>query len=133
MDLTFRSLNFHVGSLGSICLSDPTKLGPSAGKTAIEVMSESSIGSSSEVNLQVSFTMTENIEDTIKELDKIMGNLNLGEASDHSDSSQNFGKNTLADFTTRNEGISNNVHQVCIIITEAAEDDDGVDNMVVNA
>jgi hypothetical protein len=133
MDLTFRSLNFHIGSLGSICLSDPTKSGPSAGKTAIAVMSKSSIGSSSEVNLQVSFTMTEKIEDTIKELDKIMGNLDLGEASDHSDSSQNFGKNTLADFTTRNKGVSNNVHQVCIIITEAAEDNDGVDNMVVNA
>jgi hypothetical protein len=30
MDLTFGSLNFCVGSLGSIRLSDPAKLGPSA-------------------------------------------------------------------------------------------------------
>jgi hypothetical protein len=77
--------------------------------------------------------MIENIEDTIEELDKIMGNLDLGEASDHSDSSQNFGRSIAADFTTRNSGASNNVHQLCVIITEAAEDDDGVDNMVVNA
>jgi hypothetical protein len=33
MDLTIRSLNFHVGSLGSIRLSDPAKLGPSASKS----------------------------------------------------------------------------------------------------
>jgi hypothetical protein len=133
MDLTFGSLNFRVGSLGSIFLSDPIKSGPSAGKTATVVMSESSVGSSSEVNLQVSFTMTENIEDTIEELGEIMGNLDLGEASDHSDSSENFGRSTATDFTTQNGGVSNNVHQVCVIITEAAEDDDGVDTMVVNA
>jgi hypothetical protein len=133
MDLTFGSLNFHVGSLGSIRLSDPTKSGPSAEKTATAAISEPSVNSSSEVNSQVSFTTTENIEDTIEELDKIMGNLDLGEASDHSDSSQNFGRNTAADFTTRNGSVSNNVHQVCVIITEAAEDNDGVDNMVVNA
>jgi hypothetical protein len=61
-----------------------------------------------------------------------MGNLDLGEASDHSDSSQNFGRSIVADFTTQNGGVSNNIHQVCVIITEAAENDDGVDNMVVN-
>jgi hypothetical protein len=44
--------------------------------------------------------MTENIEDTIEELDEIMGNLDLGEASDHSDSSQNFGRSTTLYFTT---------------------------------
>jgi hypothetical protein len=70
MDLTIGSLNFGVGSLGSILLSDP-----SARKTVTIAISESSIGSSSEVNSPVSFTMRENIEDKIKELDKIMGNL----------------------------------------------------------
>jgi hypothetical protein len=78
MDLTFRRLNFRVGSLGSIRLSDSMKSGPLAGKTAIAAMLESSVGSSSEENSQVSFTMTENIEATIKELDEIMGNLDLG-------------------------------------------------------
>jgi hypothetical protein len=51
-------------------------------------MSESSVGSSREVNSQVSFMMTRK-EDTIEELDEIMRNLDLGKASDHSDSSQN--------------------------------------------
>jgi hypothetical protein len=132
MDLTFGSLNFCVGSLGSICLLDPTKSGLLVGKTTIVAMSESSVDSSSKVNSQVSFTMTEK-DDTIEELDKIMRNVYLGEASDHSDSSQNFSRSTAADFTTQNSGVSNKVHQVCIIITEAPEDDNSVDNMIVNA
>jgi hypothetical protein len=61
MDLTIGSLNFHVGSLGSICLSDLTELHPSARKTVTIAMSESSVGSSSEVNSPVSFATTENI------------------------------------------------------------------------
>jgi hypothetical protein len=85
MDLTFGSLNFHVGSLGSICLSDLTKLGPSAEETTSAVMSDSSVGSSSEVNPPVSFTPTETTECTIKELDEIMGNLDLEQTSGHSD------------------------------------------------
>jgi hypothetical protein len=75
MDLTFGSLNFRVGSLGSVRLSDLTESGPSAGKTMTAAMSESSVGSSSEVNSPVSFMMMENIENKIKELDEIMGNL----------------------------------------------------------
>jgi hypothetical protein len=129
MDLTFGSLNFRVRSLGSIRLSDPIESGPSAGKTTTAAMSESSIGSSSEVNSPISFTTMENIEYKIGELNEIMGNLNLGEAMDHSD----FSRNTAADFTTRNGGVSNNVHQICVIIIEAAEDNDGVNNIVVSA
>jgi hypothetical protein len=34
MDLTIESLNFRVGSLGLVRLSDPINSGPSAGKTA---------------------------------------------------------------------------------------------------
>jgi hypothetical protein len=56
----------------------------------------------------------------IEELGEIMENLDLEEAVDHSDFSQNFSKDTTADFTTRNGGVSSNVHQVCVIITEAA-------------
>jgi hypothetical protein len=149
MDLTIGSLNFCVGYLGSIRLSDPTKLGPSAEEIASVVMSDSSVGSSSKVNSPVSFTPMETTWCTIEERDEIMGNLDLKEASDHSDksSSQNFGKSATTDFTTRNGSVSNNdestwrseeryinnVHQVCIIITEAVEDDNGVDNLVVNA
>jgi hypothetical protein len=54
MDLTIGSLNFCVGSLGSIRLSDPVKLGPLATKSETEIMSESSESSSSEVNSPVS-------------------------------------------------------------------------------
>jgi hypothetical protein len=80
MDLTIGSLNFCVGSLGSIRLSDPMKSDPSVGKIATMEISESSVGSSSKVKSPVSFTTTENMEDKIEELDKIMGNLDLGEA-----------------------------------------------------
>jgi hypothetical protein len=55
MDLMTGSLNFHVGSLGLIRLSDLAKPGLSANESKTVVMSESSEGSSSEVNSPVSF------------------------------------------------------------------------------
>jgi hypothetical protein len=82
MDLMIGSLNFHVGSLGSIRLSDLSKSDPSAGKTVTMEISESSVGSSSEINSPASFTTMENMKDKIEELDEIMGNLDLGEAMD---------------------------------------------------
>jgi hypothetical protein len=102
MDLTIRSLNFHVRSFGTTRLSDPMKSGPSVEKTASAAMSESSVGSSSEVNSSVSFTPTKITDRTIEELDEIMGNLDLEETLDHSNkaSSQNVGKGATADFTT---------------------------------
>jgi hypothetical protein len=100
------------------------KLDLSAGTTATMAISESSIGFSSKVNSPVSFPMT-SIEDKIEELKEIMGNLNLGEALDRLDLHQE-------DFTTRGGGVSSNVHQVCVIITEAAEENDDTDNIVVN-
>jgi hypothetical protein len=81
MDLMIGSLNFCVVSLGTICLSDLSKSDPSAGKTVTMAMSESSVGSSSEVNSPVSFTTTVNMEDKIEELDETMEKLNLGEQS----------------------------------------------------
>jgi hypothetical protein len=59
MDLTIESLNFRVGSLGSIRLSDPAKLDPSASEPEIVAMSESSEGSSSEVNSPMSWAEAE--------------------------------------------------------------------------
>jgi hypothetical protein len=64
--------------------------------------SEPSVGSSSEVNSPVSFVTT-SIEDKIKELDEIMGNLDLGEAMDHLDPNQKY-------FTTRSGLVSSNIH-----------------------
>jgi hypothetical protein len=59
MDLMIRSLNFHVGSLGSTRLSDSTKSDLSVEKTTTIAMSESLVGSSSEVNSPVSFATME--------------------------------------------------------------------------
>jgi hypothetical protein len=132
MDLTIGILNFRVGALGSTRLSDLTKPDPSVGKTVTTAKSESLAGSSSEVNSLVSFAMTESTKDIIKELNEIMENLNLGESTGHSDFSQNFSKDTAANFTIRNGSISNNIHQVCVIITEAVEDKDVADNTVGN-
>jgi hypothetical protein len=75
MELMIGSLNFHVGSLGSIRLSDPTKTGPSASEPKTAAMSESSEGSSSEVNSPVSLTEAE--EGKITGGDETMENFDL--------------------------------------------------------
>jgi hypothetical protein len=59
MDLMIGSLNFRVGSLGSIRLSDPVKPDPSASETKTITMTESSVGSSSEANSSVSYAIAE--------------------------------------------------------------------------
>jgi hypothetical protein len=79
MDLTIGSMNFRVRSLGLIRLSDPAKLDPSASETKTITMSESSVGSSSEVNSPVSFVKAENTGEKIEELDETMENLDLGD------------------------------------------------------
>jgi hypothetical protein len=103
MDLTIGSLNFCVGSLGSIHLSDLMKPDPVTRKTVTITMSESSVGSSSKVNSPVSFATMEKSGEKIEELDKLMGNLDIGEAMGHLDLDQK-------DFTTRSGGVSSNVH-----------------------
>jgi hypothetical protein len=77
MDLTIGSLNFHVGSLGSIRLLDPAKLGLLASKPKTETMSESSEGSSSEVNSPVSSMEIEAEKREFAEGDETMGNFDL--------------------------------------------------------
>jgi hypothetical protein len=77
MYFTIGSLNFHVGSLGSIRLSDPLKLGPSANKSKTETTSESSEGSSNEVNSPVSFAKIETEERKFTEGDETMENFDL--------------------------------------------------------
>jgi hypothetical protein len=124
MDLMIGSLNFRVGSLGLTRLSDSTKSDPSAKKATTIAMSESSVGSSSEVNSPVSFATTEKRGEKIEDLDEIMGNLDIGEAMDHLDLNQK-------EFTTRNGGVSGNVHQVCVIITAAAKENYDAGNIVV--
>jgi hypothetical protein len=126
MELKIGSLSFCVRFLGSTRLSDPAKLDPSASKTKTITVSGSSVGSSSEVNSPVSFTVAENTGEKIEELDETMEKLNIGEIVDQSYLSQK-------DFITQTGGISDNIHQLCVIITEAAEENDHVDNTTIDA
>jgi hypothetical protein len=84
MDLTIGSFNFRVGSLGSVRLSDPTKPGPSVGRTVVATP-EASVGSPSKVNSPVSIKPARG--DTVEELNKIMENLDLEESSGYQDMS----------------------------------------------
>jgi hypothetical protein len=77
MDLTIGSLNFRVGLLGSIRLSDQAKPGPSASKSKKETTSESLEGSFSEVNSPVSFTEIETEERRFAEGDETVENFDL--------------------------------------------------------
>jgi hypothetical protein len=79
MDLTVESLNFRVGSLGSIRLSDPVNPDLWASEAKTIAMSESSVGSSSEAKSPVSFATTEITGEKIAELDETMENLDLGD------------------------------------------------------
>jgi hypothetical protein len=83
------------------------------------------VGSSSEVNSPVSFVTAENTRGKIKELDKTMENPDIGETVDQSYISQK-------DLVTRSGGVSRNIHQLCVIITEAAEENDHTDNTVID-
>jgi hypothetical protein len=75
MDLTIGSLNFCVGSLGSIRLSDLMKMGLSASEPKTVAMLESSESSSSEVNSPVS--LAEAKEGKIIGGDETMENFDL--------------------------------------------------------
>jgi hypothetical protein len=126
MDLTIGSLNFRVGSSGLTRLSDPAQLDASASKTKTIVTSKSSVGSSSEVNSPVSFTTAENTGEKIEGLDETTENVDIGETMDQSYPYQK-------DFITQSGGVSSNIHQLCVIITEAAEENDHADNAATHA
>jgi hypothetical protein len=82
----------------------------------------SSVGSSSEVNSPVSFTTAENTGEKIEEIDETEEKLDIGGTVDQSYPSQK-------DFITQRGGVSSNIHQLCIIITEAVKENDDTDNM----
>jgi hypothetical protein len=75
MELTFGSLSFYIGPLGSTRPSDLAKSGPSASKTKIVTKSGSFVGSSSKVNSPVSLAATENMQKKLKEFDETRGEL----------------------------------------------------------
>jgi hypothetical protein len=90
------------------------------------MMSGSSVGSSSEVNSPVSFAAVENIRGKIEELDETMEKPDMKETMDQSYISQK-------DLITQSDGVSRNIHQLCVIITEAAEENDHADSAVIDA
>jgi hypothetical protein len=103
MELTIGSLSFYIGPSGSTCLSNPTKSGPSASKTKEIAISRSSMGSSSEVNLPVSLTAIEDMQEKLEKFDETQGKPDM-EATlvKTHDSSR--------DFTIKSSGVSRSIH-----------------------
>jgi hypothetical protein len=79
-----------------------------------------------EVNSPVSFAIAENTGEKIEELDETMEKLDIGKTMDQSYPSQK-------DFITQTGGVSGNIHQLCVIITEAAEENNHADNTTIDA
>jgi hypothetical protein len=144
MDLMIGSLNFHVGSLGSIRLSDPTKPDPSASEPKTVAMSESSEGSSSEVNLPVS--MVEAEEGKIAGGDETMKNFDLevqledlmiwhDDTTDQSTDTWKIGLDLSADddliFSSYNNKLDNR-YQILAITGDNSEELDENNNPVLN-
>jgi hypothetical protein len=115
MELTFGSLSFYIGPSGSTRLLDPTKSDPSASKTEKITASESSVGSSSEVNSPVSLAATEDMKEKLEEFNKTQGKPGMKETLVKTHDSSR-------DFAIESSGVSRSVHQLCVIITEAAEE-----------
>jgi hypothetical protein len=146
MDLTIGSLNFRIGSLGSIRLLDPVKPDLSASEAKTIAMSESSVGSSSEENSPVSFTTTEIVGEKIAEVNETMENLDLGDQledlmichDDTSDKSTDTWKTGLelheddeSIFSSFNSNFDNR-YQVLAIIGDNSEELDENNNPVLN-
>jgi hypothetical protein len=119
MELTIGSLSIFVGPSGSSRLSDSTKPDPSANKPETEVMLESSKGSSSEVNSPISSEKA-----PIAEGNKIREKFDSEERACQT-------HNIARDFVVGSNGVSK-VHQLCVIITEAAEENNNEGNKKVD-
>jgi hypothetical protein len=146
MDLMIGSLNFRVGSLGLIRLSDPVKPGPSASKCKTERMSELSEGSSSEVNSPVNSMEIETEKIKFIEGDETMGNFNLEvqlkdlmiSHDDTSDKSTDTWKTGLELHEDENSIFSSfdskfdNRYQVLAITEDNSEELDENNNPVLN-
>jgi hypothetical protein len=122
MELMIGSLSFYVGPSGSTRLSDPAKSGLSASKAERITMSGLSMGSSSKVNSLVSLTTA---EDILEEFDETRGKPNMEAAMVKPHDSPR-------DLATRSSGVSRSIHQLCIIITEAAEENNHEGNKEVD-
>jgi hypothetical protein len=88
------------------------KSAPSAGKTERMTTSGSSVGSSSEANSPVSLAAAESLQGKLEEPDEIGQETIVEEAVDKS-----------RDIVSRSSDISRSIHQLCVIITKAAEEE----------
>jgi hypothetical protein len=109
MELTIGSLSIFIGPSGSSRLSDSMKPDLSTSKPETEETLESSEGSSSEVNSPISLEKA-----PIAEGDKIRENFDSEERACQM-------HNNAKDFAMGSSGVSK-VHQLCVIITEAEEE-----------
>jgi hypothetical protein len=125
MELTIGSLSFYVGPLGSNRLSDPAKSGPSASKAERITISGSSMGSSSEVNSPVSLTATEDTQERLEEFDETKGKPDMEATTVKTQDSPR-------DFSIGSSVVSRSIHQLCVIITEEAEEDNHEGNKEVD-
>jgi hypothetical protein len=125
MELTIGSLRFYVGPSGSTRLSDLAKLGLSASNAERITISGSSVGSSSEVNSPVSLTTIEDMQKRLEEFNEIWGKLDTKATAVKTHYSPR-------DFATGSSGVSRSVHQLCVIITEAAEEDNHEGNKEID-
>jgi hypothetical protein len=125
MELTIKSLSFYIGPSGSTCLSDLTKSGPSTNKTETIAKSGSSVGSSSEANSPVSPAATKNLQKKLEKPDETRGEPDVEVTMDKPHDSSR-------DFASRSSGVFRSIHQLCVIITEAAEENNHADNKEVD-
>jgi hypothetical protein len=125
MELTIGSLSFYIGPSGSTRLSDLAKSDPSASKVERITISRSFVGSSSEVNSPVSLTATEDKQKRLEEFDETRGKPDI-------EATIVKPHDSPRDFTTGSSGISRSVHQLCVIITEAAEENNHEGNKEVD-
>jgi hypothetical protein len=109
-ELMIGSLSILIGPSGLTRLLDSMKPNPSASEPETVAMVESSEGSSSEVNSPVSLG-----EAQIAEGNKIREKLNLEVKACKM-------HNSTRDFAAGSSGVSKRVHQLCVIITEAEEE-----------
>jgi hypothetical protein len=84
------------------------------------------VGSSSEVNSPVSFAA---IENTKKELEEFNGTQEEPDVEVTADKSYD----SQRDLATGSSGVSRSIHQLCVIITKAAEENGHADNAEVDA
>jgi hypothetical protein len=84
-------------------------------------MSGSSVGSSSEVNSPISLVATENMQKKLEDFDETLGEPDVEATVDKPHDSPR-------DFATGSSDVSRSIHQLCVIITEAAKENNHAGN-----